>query len=184
MIDLTNLNKLFSSSNGKQTQSKVKPCNEEDVKLDLTNFHKLCSFPKGKQRKGKDEKKFTSFKAYPWKTYERDEQKAIFDYARMRKDLKWLFAIPNGGKRELKEAMSLKAQGVKAGVPDMFLPLAKHGYHGLFIELKVGNNTTSKQQDEFIKDVRLNDYKCEVCYGAKEAIKVLEEYINGGNKNV
>lgn len=199
MIDLTNLNKLFSFSKDQQQKIKVKPYKQEgvkldltnfhklcppskgkhlkekDVKLDLTNFHKLCSFSKGKQRKEKGEKKFKSFKAY--KTYEKDEQKVIFEYARKRKELKWLFAIPNGGKRNVLEAMSLKAQGLKPGVSDMFLPLARNGYHGLFIELKVGKNKTTPKQDEFIRDVSFNNYKCEVCYGAKEAIKVLEEYI-------
>lgn len=119
------------------------------------------------------------FKAYGLKVYEKDEQKRIFEYARMKRQLKWLFAIPNGGKRNVIEAKSLKAQGVKAGVPDMFLPLARNGYHGLFIELKVGKNKTSPQQDEFIKDVSFNHYKCEVCYGANEAIKTIEEYLKG-----
>lgn len=178
-LDLTNFHKICPLSKGKQPQNKVKLYKDEDVKLDLTKFHKLCSLSKGKRRNEKGEKKFKSFKAYPWKTYERDEQKAIFDYARIRKELKWLFAIPNGGKRNILEAMNLKAQGLKPGVPDMFLPLARNGYHGLFIELKVGKNKTTPQQDEFIRDVRFNHYKCEVCYGAKEAIKVLEEYIQG-----
>lgn len=111
------------------------------------------------------------------KISEKEEQKKIFEYAKYRKELKWLFAIPNGGSRNFLEAVSLKAQGVKPGVPDMFLPLARSGFSGLFIELKVGKNKTSKNQDEFIKDAQLNNYKCEVCYGANDAIKVIEEYL-------
>lgn len=124
----------------------------------------------------------TESRTFMLKTYECIEQKKIFRYASMRKELKWLFAIPNGGKRNIKEAVNLKAQGVKAGVPDMFLPLARNGYHGLFIELKVGKNKTSDAQDEFISDISANNYRCEVCYGAEEAIKVIEKYL-GSKKN-
>ena len=50
-----------------------------------------------------------------------------------------IFHIPNGGQPEHNwEAANLKRQGVKAGVPDLFLPVAKNGYHGLFIEMKYG----------------------------------------------
>lgn len=119
------------------------------------------------------------FNAYFPKTYEKDEQAKIFEYAKHRKELKWLFAIPNGGKRNIASAVSLKRQGLKKGVPDMFLPLSRNGYYGLFIELKVGKNKTTKEQNEFIRDVSVNGYKCEICYGADEAIKLIEEYLKG-----
>lgn len=69
---------------------------------------------------------------------ESDEQIRIFDYAQYNHKLRWLFAIPNGGSRDIREAVRLKRQGVKAGVSDMFLPIPNSMYHGLFIELKVG----------------------------------------------
>jgi hypothetical protein len=40
----------------------------------------------------------------------------------------WLLhAIPNGGKRNVKDAVKLKREGVKAGVPDLFMPGSKNG---------------------------------------------------------
>lgn len=59
------------------------------------------------------------------------EQRIIFQWAAMetaaRPELGMLYAIPNGGKRAIKTAIVLKAQGVKSGVPDMCLPVARGG---------------------------------------------------------
>ena len=66
-------------------------------------------------------------------------------------ELKNLFAVPNGGLRSKTEAARLKAAGVKAGVPDIMLAVARCGFHGLFIEMKVGKNKTSAAQDEWIR---------------------------------
>lgn len=55
-----------------------------------------------------------------------DEQRAVFEWAEYAKGkypwLKWMHHIPNGGSRNKIEAVRLKAQGVKRGVPDIFLP--------------------------------------------------------------
>ena len=92
-------------------------------------------------------------------------------------ELKNLFAVPNGGLRSKSEAARLKASGVKAGVPDMFLAVPKSGYAGLFIEMKVGKNKTSKDQDEWIERLMRAGYKCAVCYGFETARNEIEEYL-------
>ncbi len=51
-------------------------------------------------------------------------------------ELELLFHIPNGGTRNKIEAARLKAAGVKAGVPDLCLPVARSGFNGLFLEMK------------------------------------------------
>ena len=53
-------------------------------------------------------------------------------------ELNLLYHVPNGGSRNEIEAANLKRQGVKAGVPDLALPVARKGYHGLYIEMKFG----------------------------------------------
>jgi hypothetical protein len=108
---------------------------------------------------------------------EAQEQMRIFNYAKYNNKLKWLFAIPNGGYRDIREAKRLKLQGVKAGVCDMFLPIPNFEYHGLFIELKVGKNKTTESQDKFIDFVRGQGYKAEVCYGADDAIRTILNYL-------
>lgn len=108
---------------------------------------------------------------------EHSEQCTVVEYCRIRRYP--VFAIPNGGSRNKAEAARLKAEGVSAGVPDLFLPIPKPPYHGLFIEMKVGRNRTSAVQDEWIALLRKNGYRAEVCYGADSAIKTIDEYIMG-----
>ena len=96
-------------------------------------------------------------------------------------ELRWLHHIPNGGSRNKAEAANLKRQGVKAGVPDLFLPVARGGYHGLYIELKYGKNKTSKNQDKWLSALSKQGYCSMVCYGWVEAKKAICEYLKGEN---
>lgn len=82
------------------------------------------------------------------------EQLALFCWCAQSNipELRWMFHIPNGGSRHIAEAAKLKAMGVKPGVPDLFLPIPKRGYKGLFIELKKvkGGIVTDEQHEWFI----------------------------------
>lgn len=60
--------------------------------------------------------------------------------------LSLLFAVPNGGSRNVIEAVNLKRSGTRKGVPDLFLPWASSGFHGLFIEMKSPTGRMSKEQ--------------------------------------
>lgn len=57
-------------------------------------------------------------------------------------ELKWLHAIPNGGARgdskrsAMIQGANMKSEGVKRGVYDLSLPVARHGYHGFYLEMK------------------------------------------------
>lgn len=93
--------------------------------------------------------------------------------------LKLLHHIPNGGKRNATEAARFKAMGVKAGVPDLFLPVPMNGYAGLYIEMKYGKNTPTDKQKEWIKDLRQQGYKVTVCWSGTDATKELEGYLQG-----
>jgi hypothetical protein len=101
--------------------------------------------------------------------------------ARSLKDdrLQWLFAIPNGGHRHIKVAVKLKAEGVKAGVPDLMLPVASASgeFHGLFIEMKTEKGRPSKEQKRWLAGLKANGYRTEICHSAGEAIAVLKEYL-------
>ena len=95
-----------------------------------------------------------------------------------RPELGLLYAIPNGGKRAIKTAIALKAQGVKSGVPDMCLPVARGGYHGLYIELKrQKGGVVSETQKSWITALAEQGYKAVVCRGADEAIGTIKEYL-------
>lgn len=93
-------------------------------------------------------------------------------------ELRMLHAIPNGGKRGKAEAGRMKAAGVKAGVPDMCLPVARHGCHGLYIELKrASGGRVSKEQVAWMDALTRQGYRCALCRGWNEARKVIEEYL-------
>lgn len=112
---------------------------------------------------------------------EAEEQATLFQWAMLMENrepaLKLLFAIPNGGSRHKREAMNLKRQGLRPGVPDICLAYPSKGYHGLYIELKVGKNKPSQVQKEWLSRLSEAGYRAEVCYGFDDARKTIEKYL-------
>lgn len=114
---------------------------------------------------------------------EHEEQVKLFGWAEQNLDkwdhvLAYMFAIPNGGKRSKATAGKLKAEGVKRGVPDIFLPAARYPYFGLFIEMKTRTGRTSPEQQEYIARLREQGYHVVVAYSAAEAIGWIEFYLD------
>lgn len=114
---------------------------------------------------------------------EHDHQKSLFQWATLQEciypDLVDMYAIPNGGKRGKAEAGRLKAEGVKAGTPDICLPAAYCGYHGLYIEMKKEDGRPSKIQKERIERYNKRGYLATVCYGWLEARQLIINYLEG-----
>ena len=114
-------------------------------------------------------------------------QTALFCWAALNQEtypeLKLMFHIPNGGTRDRVEAGHLKAQGVKSGVPDICLPFAVYPYHALWIELKVGKNKLSDNQDAFCEQLKYRNYAIVVCYSWFEAMNVIISYLKGTYQN-
>ena len=118
---------------------------------------------------------------------EHDEQVELFEWANAAQgehpELCMLFAIPNGGARHPAVAAQLKAEGVKAGVPDIFLAVARGRWHGLFVELKRAdrsNHATSAQR-AWMEMLRRYGYSAIVCYGATDAINAIMGYLTQGD---
>ena len=114
---------------------------------------------------------------------EAEEQAAVIEWAGWMAGrypcLKWIYHCPNGGHRHKGEAARLKAQGVKAGVSDLFLPYPCGGYAGLYVEMKHGRNGTTAAQEEFLAYAASVGYKTAVCYSADEAMAVITRYLEG-----
>jgi hypothetical protein len=116
---------------------------------------------------------------------EASEQEALFAWARMaaRKDarLDLLFAVPNGIRTaSISEAVKAKRTGCKRGVPDMCLPVASQGRHGLFVELKRRNGTASDVSDpqqDWLGRLDAQGYRAVVCYGWEQARIEIERYL-------
>ena len=126
-------------------------------------------------------------------------QKAVFAWAALNLDkypmLAFMHAIPNGGKRDAMTAARMKAEGVRAGVPDIFLPWPVYDdtwfnidekgnvtggkwSHGLYIEMKTKGGKISDNQKIFIDYLNNNNYEVVICYDYKSAITEIESYLN------
>jgi hypothetical protein len=128
------------------------------------------------------------------------EQAALFCWvayeSKKRPVLALLHAIPNGGKRTAITASLLKLQGVRAGVPDLDLPVARmrsnhaefghafdRPYYGLRIELKrpivkgEERPKVSPEQKRWLTDLQEQGHCCCVCYGWHQARESIEAYL-------
>lgn len=134
------------------------------------------------------------------KDYEDKEQEALFQWARIETHVllphdypnigDWLFAIPNGGKRNVNVAKRLKAQGVKAGVWDVFFPFPVGQWPGLWIEMKKQRQffPSMRAADTALSDTQLiwglqmelAGYSTGVAYGWEEARQLILGYLNNG----
>ena len=69
--------------------------------------------------------------------------------------------------------------GVKAGVSDLCLPYPKGSYCGLFVEMKFGNNRQQDtQKKSSLRIWQQPDILLQPAIQQREAIKVIEEYLN------
>jgi hypothetical protein len=113
---------------------------------------------------------------------EHDEQVGVFNKLRSceqdHPDLAFVFAVPNGGARHPAVAGRLKAEGVKRGVPDICIPIPRKGFHGLFIEMKVGKNTITPDQKAYRDFLIRQGYDHAVCYGQEEALTRMGTYLD------
>lgn len=119
---------------------------------------------------------------------EAQEQTAIFQWAAMMEgripELRLMHHCPNGGSRNAIEAHNLRLQGVKPGIPDIFLPCARGKHHGLYIEMKRRKGgRVSVEQKKMLLALQGQGYKAEVCRGWEEAKDTMCEYLREGKEN-
>jgi hypothetical protein len=110
---------------------------------------------------------------------EHEEQAAVIQWFDMQyKPLAGLlFAVPNAAKRNYALAAYMKKEGLRAGVSDLMLPVAKYGFNGLFIEMKSLSGKPTKEQALFMARVTEQGYMAALCKGADAAMGVLKSYL-------
>ena len=85
--------------------------------------------------------------------------------------------IPNEGKRSPQRGAIMKRMGLQKGFPDLFVPMPRGGFHGLFIELKAIGGTTTKEQREWLAELNQYGYAVCVAHGATAAIEKIRKYV-------
>ena len=107
------------------------------------------------------------------KVSEHDEQVAFVQWFERQYPNVVIWATPNGGKRHVVAAVKMKKEGVKAGVPDLFIPEWR-----LFIEMKTRDGgVVSASQKSMINYLRSVGYTVEVAKGCEEAIKIVCDFV-------
>lgn len=124
----------------------------------------------------------------PGNTLEKVEQALLLDWANAHISqypcLEWLYSNLNGiplpGRRANRSRVmnSMKAQGMKKGIFDLFLPYPRPGYHGFYLDLKKIGGKESVEQKKFKKFVTDQGYFASFYYGHKSAIEGLKWYLS------
>lgn len=112
---------------------------------------------------------------------ESQNQMAFFRWVAFAKaqylELNYIFAVPNGGNRDAITGAVLKKEGVRRGVPDIVLPVARHGFNHLYIELKAKGGKLSKEQVEYGNFLTENGSLFVVCVGWESAKDQIMSYL-------
>ena len=106
---------------------------------------------------------------------EHDEQVAVVEYCGLHGYP--IFHIPNEAKRSPQTASRLKAEGMRSGVPDLCIPVARGGFHSLYIEMKSEKGRLSGSQAEWIRLRREQGMCAYCCKGAGDAIDLIDRYM-------
>ncbi len=88
-----------------------------------------------------------------------------------------LVHIPNGVYSSVRTGARMKRLGLRAGVPDLVVFCARHGFHGLFIEMKSEKGRLTKTQIEYHKLLEEQGYLVKTARGFDEAKEIIESYL-------
>lgn len=120
-----------------------------------------------------------------WSPSEDQEQANLMAWARVNEgvlpELVLLFHVPNGGDRHPAVAARLKAMGTKPGVPDLLLPVARGGYHGLALEMKspTGKGRVRPEQAAWLTALREEGWATAVRCSWVDAANTIMLYLRG-----
>jgi len=119
--------------------------------------------------------------ARAWRYDEHSFQRSLFAEMKLREgmhpELRRLYAVPNGGHRSTAAAGKMKAEGQKTGVPDICLPIARGGFHGLYLELKAKKNSPSEDQWQWLLELHRGGYAAHVANDINTARDLILQYL-------
>ena len=89
-----------------------------------------------------------------------------------------LFAVPNGGHRNIQTAARLKAEGVTSGVADLLLLVPKREYHGLCVEVKTPVGRQSDNQKNWQRIIEAQGFKYCIVRSLDEFAELVRWYLD------
>lgn len=90
-----------------------------------------------------------------------------------------LFAVPNGGRRDVVTGAKLKAEGVVAGVADLILLVTNKAFGALLIEMKKPGGIQSAAQRQWQEIVTTNgEYKYVICRSIYDFMREIRDFLN------
>ena len=142
-----------------------------------TNLHKSII----SQSKSKSKIKYYN-EGYKSCIDESADQKALIDWCEAMKgkypELDTIYHIPNEGKRSKFFGALLVALGLKSGVPDLCLPVARGKWHSLYIEMKADGGKPTVEQNQWLCKLRNQGHRCIVAWSFEYARDFIEWYLN------
>lgn len=118
---------------------------------------------------------------------EHDSQTALFQWAAYNEarfpELGLLFAVPNGTRTSPGVARKMVAEGVKKGVPDVCLPIARGKYIGLWIEMKSPGSYPRPEQKHWLQSLKKQGHFTAICHSWEEAAQQIEIYLQMDERN-
>lgn len=97
-------------------------------------------------------------------------------YRHLHPELALLFRIREGGRKSPAEQKYWQSQGVKEGVPQLFLPATSANFKGLFIYIKGFEGFFSPEQRWWYDRLKAQGYSVAVCEGWEDATRELQSY--------
>lgn len=90
-----------------------------------------------------------------------------------------MFAVPNAGKRSPAAARWMRAEGLRPGVPDVWLPAPRGPHPGLVIEHKFGDNKVADEQREWLDGMTALGWRTLVSYSFEQSRQAIVDYLGG-----
>lgn len=92
-------------------------------------------------------------------------------------ELRLVHANFNPGRMSFYMGKKMKREGARPGYPDLFLSLARQGYHGLYIEMKTTTGRLKDSQQVIFPLLKAAGYRLEICRSWQAAVLVIWDYL-------
>lgn len=86
---------------------------------------------------------------------------------------------PQEGIRSKITGHHLKRIGMRPGFPDLMLYVQRGHYGGMAIEMKAENGRATKEQNEFLEDLKAQGYATYICRSWEDARNKIVDYLSG-----